>query len=160
MGMVGNWIYRNASLSSSSLSATFIFFDIIKRNSLNSIVPFPLMSTSFTMLRSSFSVWKGEKKCVKSCYIACMHFQNKFALPLHVAINLLKAEKREKRYLPLGRCPRERITTPSSAIVIVPSSSLSKSINASLNSAWGWMKAKTQKQSQVSEYIKSCDAWF
>lgn len=36
--------------------------------------------------------------------------------------------------IPLGRWPNERITTPSSAIVIVPSSSLSKSINASLNS--------------------------
>lgn len=53
--------YRNASFSSSSLSASFIFFDIIKRNSLNSIVPFPLMSTSFTILRSSFSVIEQNK---------------------------------------------------------------------------------------------------
>lgn len=37
-------------------------------------------------------------------------------------------------YLPLGRCPKERKTIPSSAIVMVPSSSLSKSMNASLNS--------------------------
>lgn len=39
--------------------------------------------------------------------------------------------------VPLGRWPNERITTPSSAIVIVPSSSLSNSINASLNSGKG-----------------------
>ena len=36
--------------------------------------------------------------------------------------------------LPDGRCPSDRMTTPSSAIVMVPSSSLSKSMNASLNS--------------------------
>lgn len=52
--------YLKASLSSSSPSADFIFFDIMSRNSLNSIVPFPLMSTSFTMLRNSFSVWNHE----------------------------------------------------------------------------------------------------
>lgn len=36
--------------------------------------------------------------------------------------------------LPDGLWPRDRMTTPNSAIVIVPSSSLSKSMNASLNS--------------------------
>lgn len=36
--------------------------------------------------------------------------------------------------LPVGRCPNERITTPSSAIVIDPSSSLSNNMKTSLNS--------------------------
>ncbi|KAH3713720.1 hypothetical protein DPMN_073518 [Dreissena polymorpha] len=35
----------------------------------------------------------------------------------------------------VGYCPRERITVPSSRVVIVPSASLSNSENASLNSA-------------------------
>ena len=35
---------------------------------------------------------------------------------------------------PVGRWPSDRMTTPSSAIVIAPSSSLSNSMNASLNS--------------------------
>lgn len=35
----------------------------------------------------------------------------------------------------VGFCPRERITVPSSLVVIVPSPSLSNSENASLNSA-------------------------
>lgn len=54
--------YLKASLSSSSPSADFIFFDIISRNSLNSIVPLPLMSTSLTMLRNSFSVQTTQKR--------------------------------------------------------------------------------------------------
>jgi hypothetical protein len=37
--------------------------------------------------------------------------------------------------IPEGLWPSDRITTPSSAMVMVPSSSLSNSMNASLNSA-------------------------
>jgi len=36
--------------------------------------------------------------------------------------------------IPVGLWPRDLITTPSSATDIIPSSSLSKSMNASLNS--------------------------
>lgn len=39
-----------------------------------------------------------------------------------------------RSHLPDGLCPSDRMTTPSSAIVMVPSSSLSNSMNASLNS--------------------------
>lgn len=52
-------------------------------------------------------------------------------------------------YLPLGRCPSERITTPNSAIVIVPSSSLSNSMNASLNSMWNEQEKKQMKNAIV-----------
>lgn len=38
---------------------------------------------------------------------------------------------------PVGRCPMERITTPNSANVIDPSSSLSNSMKTSLNSTNG-----------------------
>lgn len=48
--------YLNASRSSSSPSAPFIFLDIICKNSLNSMVPLPSWSTSFTMSLSSVSV--------------------------------------------------------------------------------------------------------
>lgn len=34
----------------------------------------------------------------------------------------------------MGRCPNDRMTTPNSAMLILPSSSLSKSMKASLNS--------------------------
>ncbi|KAG8225737.1 hypothetical protein J437_LFUL012880 [Ladona fulva] len=55
---------HTASLSSSSLSAPFIFRDIICRNSLNSMVPFPSWSTSFTISRSSVSVDEKYKKII------------------------------------------------------------------------------------------------
>lgn len=48
--------HLKASLSSSSLSPSRIFFDIICKNSLNSIIPLSFWSTSLTMLRSSVSI--------------------------------------------------------------------------------------------------------
>ena len=78
------------SISSSSVSASYIFLCIKTKNSWKSIEPFPSASHSFIISTSSVSV---------------------------------------------GFCPNDFITVPNSFVEIVPSPSLSKSENASLNSA-------------------------
>lgn len=180
--------HLKASRSSSSLSAPFIFLDIICRNSLNSMVPLPSWSTSFTMSRSSVSVDTREHAIISieraseraSAHNTDRRTQTERERPTQVTIgNRRSAAARpvahgEFRaalqlcglfevvrelvmkgageylwarwwafYFPIGVCmtcipeglwPRERITTPNSAMVMVPSSSLSNNMNASLNS--------------------------
>lgn len=74
-----------ASLNSSSPSDSFIFLAIIPRNSVNSMVPFPSMSTSFIMSCSSPSVgfWPSDRITVPNstiCKSISLQLQSKIQL--------------------------------------------------------------------------------
>lgn len=66
--------------------------------------------------------------------------------------------------IPVGRCPSERITTASSAIEMEPSSSLSNSMNTSLNSTNIKMNDKNSLisgfQIKLYLYISSCGLFW
>ncbi|KAF4526497.1 hypothetical protein B566_EDAN013785 [Ephemera danica] len=121
---------RSASLIMSSTSSSLSFSP---RNSLNSMVPLPSWSTSFTMSLSSVSAHKTFHSPVKKFYV-----QHKELKWLFAELEMRQNPDSNHSCIvnsPDGRCPRERMTTPSSAMVMVPSSSLSNSMKASLNSA-------------------------
>lgn len=101
--------YLNASLSSSSLSVSFIFFAIIRRNSSKSIVPLPAIKGSNASLPRKEQGSGYSPSASTSLIMSCNSDS-------------------------VGFCPSDRITVPSSLVVIFPSPFLSNREKASRNS--------------------------
>lgn len=108
-----------ASLISSSLSVSFIFLAIMVRNSGKSMVPLPLWTRNQNLVTSK----------TRTAFL--FRISLRFGFSPSASTSLIMSWSSAS----VGFWPRERITVPSSLVVMVPSPSLSNSENASLNSA-------------------------
>lgn len=122
-----------ASLISSSLSVSFIFRAIMVRNSGKSIVPLPTRTHRKEMTRpSNNQPLSGSMRCVPRVRRGLRRSQGLWTSP-SASTSLIMSWSSAS----VGFCPSERMTVPSSLVVMVPSPSLSNSENASLNSGNG-----------------------